>query len=366
MGVLIQLTEAAKRLGLTRQTLENWGRHGILHVFTVMKNGKAHYVDEDTINALQDTIQDVARQRDRLETLKREYADELHMIHNIRQKEAERRRYLSICVNEAIRTEFFGVIICILKESGILKEREGNILLARLRGESDDDLAVRYGITCERIRQISEKAIRKSYELKGLKERMERIAKLEAENDSLKRSVAEMKEQFFTESSRVDEVIFDEGMLKLLRSKLTDYPFSSRTINCLATYKTETPNGNSRKPIKTVYDLCTKSKSDLLNQRFFGKKSLQELDDFLHKHGLKWDMEIDIDKPVHKKKHKVIAEHEDLDDWITSEEAAKMLHISRDRLYHIKNHLTHIKMGNSVKSRVLFKKSCLLEDCMNI
>ena len=59
-----------KGYGFSRQTLENWGKLGILHVFTVMKNGKAHYVDEDTINALQDTIQDVARQRDRLETLK--------------------------------------------------------------------------------------------------------------------------------------------------------------------------------------------------------------------------------------------------------------------------------------------------------
>lgn len=365
MGVLIQLTEAAKRLGLTRQTLENWGKLGILHVFTVMKNGKAHYVDEDTINALQDTIQDVARQRDRLETLKREYADELHMIQNVRQKEAERRRYLSICVNEALRTEFFGVIIYILKESGILKEREGNILLARLRGESDDDLAVRYGITCERIRQISEKAIRKSYELKGLKERMERIVTIEAENDRLKHSVAEMKEQFFTESSRGNKAVVDEGMLELLRSQLTDYPFSARTIHCLATYKTETPNGNARKPIKTVYDLCTKNKTDLLNQRSFGKKSLQELDNFLHQHGLKWDMNIDIDKTVPKRKTKIIAKKDDIDDWITAEEAAKMLHISRSRLYHIKNHLTHI-MGNSASSRVYFKKSCLFEEYMNI
>lgn len=365
MGVLIQLSEAAKRLGLTRQTLENWGQLGILHVFTVMKNGKAHYVDEDTINALQDTIQDVARQRDKLETLKRDYADEIHMIRNVRQKEAEKRRYLSICVNEALRTDFFGVIIRILMESGILMERESNILLARLRGESDDDLAARYGITNEKIRQISEKAIRKSYELKGLKERMERIAKLEAENDRLNRSVAEMKEQFFTESSRVNEVIVNERMLELLRSKLTDYPFSARTINCLAKYKTETPNGSSRKPIKTVYDLCTKNKSDLLNQRLFGKKSLQELDNFLHQHGLKWEMDIDFDKTIHKKKHKIIAEHDDIDDWITAEEAAKILHISRGRLYHIKNHLTHIKMGNSEKSRVLFKKSCLFEDYMN-
>lgn len=53
------------------------------------------------------------------------------------------------------------------------------------------------------------------------------------------------------------------------------------------------------------------------------------------------------------------------DEWVTAEEAAKILHISRDRLYHIKNHLTHRK-GNSPKSRLLFLKSSLIEDYMDM
>ncbi len=55
----------------------------------------------------------------------------------------------------------------------------------------------------------------------------------------------------------------------------------------------------------------------------------------------------------------------DEEDWVSAEEAAKILNISRGRIYQIKNHLTHRK-GNTPQSRVFFKKSRLREDYMNI
>ncbi len=66
-----------------------------------------------------------------------------------------------------------------------------------------------------------------------------------------------------------------------------------------------------------------------------------------------------------RKKEYVIFEDEDKDEWVTAEEAAKILGLSKDRIYHIKNHLTHRK-GNSEKSRVFFLKSRLFEDYMNM
>lgn len=53
------------------------------------------------------------------------------------------------------------------------------------------------------------------------------------------------------------------------------------------------------------------------------------------------------------------------DDWVSAEEAAKILNLSRGRIYQIRNHLTHRK-GNTPQSRVLFKKSRLREDYLNI
>ena len=55
----------------------------------------------------------------------------------------------------------------------------------------------------------------------------------------------------------------------------------------------------------------------------------------------------------------------DDDDWVSAEEAAKILNISRGRVYQIKNHLTHRK-GNTPQSRVFFKKSRLREDYLNM
>lgn len=55
----------------------------------------------------------------------------------------------------------------------------------------------------------------------------------------------------------------------------------------------------------------------------------------------------------------------DEDDWVTAEEAAKILNLSRGRIYQIKNHLTHRK-GNTPQSRVFFKKSRLREDYLNM
>ena len=55
----------------------------------------------------------------------------------------------------------------------------------------------------------------------------------------------------------------------------------------------------------------------------------------------------------------------DDDDWVSAEEAAKILNISRGRIYQIKNHLTHRK-GNTPQSRVFFKKSRLREDYLNM
>ena len=55
----------------------------------------------------------------------------------------------------------------------------------------------------------------------------------------------------------------------------------------------------------------------------------------------------------------------DDDDWVSAEEAAKILNISRGRVYQIKKHLTHRK-GNTPQSRAFFKKSRLREDYLNM
>lgn len=58
-------------------------------------------------------------------------------------------------------------------------------------------------------------------------------------------------------------------------------------------------------------------------------------------------------------------EDADGDEWVSVEEAAAILNLSKGRIYQIKSHLTHRK-GNSPQSRVYFLKSRLFEDYMNM
>lgn len=53
------------------------------------------------------------------------------------------------------------------------------------------------------------------------------------------------------------------------------------------------------------------------------------------------------------------------DKWLTPQEAAEYLHLSVNRIYHIKNWLTHRK-GSGSKSRVYFLESTLFDDYMNM
>ena len=64
---------------------------------------------------------------------------------------------------------------------------------------------------------------------------------------------------------------------EMLDRKLTDYPLSVRTLNCLKA------NG-----IETMRDLVRLHKTDWLKFRNGGKKSLSELNDLLHDNGLDW------------------------------------------------------------------------------
>lgn len=68
---------------------------------------------------------------------------------------------------------------------------------------------------------------------------------------------------------------------EMLDRKLTDYPLSVRTLNCLKA------NG-----IETMRDLVRLQKTDWLKFRTSGKRSLTELDEFIKDHDLKWGMNV--------------------------------------------------------------------------
>lgn len=52
--------------------------------------------------------------------------------------------------------------------------------------------------------------------------------------------------------------------------------------------------------------------------------------------------------------------------WLSPKEAATYLGLSVDRIYHLKEKLTHRKSGDTPQARIYFLESALFEDYMNL
>lgn len=65
-------------------------------------------------------------------------------------------------------------------------------------------------------------------------------------------------------------------------------------------------------------------------------------------------------RPMLQKKQ--ATDHPDTCTWLTPKEAAEMLRISLGQLYHIKDELTCIKLGQFRSSPIRFRKETLLDD----
>ena len=293
MGKLIQLTEAARRLGLTDQTLRNWEKKGILRVKAI---GKARYVDENTINSIQDTAEEIAQTQRRLKKLRDQEAQEAKGFIDAMHDKAARQRYYRLAVESGIRTEFFSLVADMLKGYGSLTYREAEIMKELLKGTTYEDIGKRFGLTRERIRQIAEKSIRKSRDLIWLKDRLDHIRDLEADNQSMKAAYNDMKRRLHQqeelerieaehdEEARRQALMEKDEVCKLLSTKLVDCELSVRTLNCLRQGYYE---------CETIGDVARLHKTDVLKIRNFGKKSLIELDDFFDAHGLQWGTDVD-------------------------------------------------------------------------
>ena len=89
----------------------------------------------------------------------------------------------------------------------------------------------------------------------------------------------------------IDEVVNEESerMKELLDRSVEELELSVRSSNCLKAAN-----------IKTLGELITKSESDMLKYRNFGRKSLKEIADILDGMGLHLGMDIDTDQMLNK------------------------------------------------------------------
>lgn len=296
MAKLIQVTEAARRLGVHRQTLENWAARGIINI-KKMKN--VHFVDADLIEKIGDLSSDVEKSRQLLEELKAEYDRERQEKWQAHFDENLKRRYLNLCVEGSARSEFFKTVVTLLTYNDCLTEQEGEILARNLNGEKLDDICKDYGIKRERTRQIVEKAIRKSQSIGVIKERLDEIKRLKSDNEALKATIkdfqvklkcqekAEEQKKKESEEAYKQKLMDNDAMCQLLSTRIVDCNLSVRCLNILRN------SFDGFTPIETIGDLIKQNKTDILKRRNAGWKTLNELDDLVCSLNLEWGTDTD-------------------------------------------------------------------------
>lgn len=285
----IQVTEAAKMFGVSRQTLENWGKYGLVKIHKSGKTGKAHWVDEEALDKLFPDLTDYEQVKQRVATLKKELVIEEEELE--RQADDVRRAlFLSGRFKKSyIKKAFYMAIPPMLSELGIITKHMEDVMLRIIDGETAENIAMRYGITRTRVEQIFLKGCRKAKQL-------EAVASVMDENDRLKKALDDAKKIIMVKNEELDEYrtertkredadiakkLENDEVVEKLRAKVSETYLSVRTINCLR-----------NAGIETVEDLLQHNKLDLLKLRNFGKKSLTELMDFLDDLGLSFGMDV--------------------------------------------------------------------------
>lgn len=290
---LILISEATGLTGLNRQTIRNWIDKGIIPARKI--NG-TFYVDRDTFESMSGQLTDLDSARKALEEEKARYIrerDEYNQMRETVRDDHNVTRFLSVCVNSGIRTRFFEVILQMLRDNGILKYKETDILTALLNGEAFEYVAERYNVSRERIRQIAEKAVHKC---RSLTEDHEDKKKGNEEIEALRNEMDALRNLVYRQITKRDETGLNEVEKRLLRMdraeldlllsrKLENEDVSVRALNILLLY--------DRGPIKTIGELCRISPGDFLRQRNAGKKTLGELTEYLKANGLDWGVDID-------------------------------------------------------------------------
>lgn len=291
---LIQVAEAAKRLGVSRQTLENWGKNGTLKIRTIGKPVNSHWVDADTIEALSDTIQDVERSRKLLqeeqELIRADYRKESQL-----RKDIERELFMAGKFRTAVLCkDFYMSIPIMLNEICLLNRREAQIMCDIINGKDVGWIAQDYGLTRSRIMQIFHKGCQKARELSTIKEQLDELHKLRNEAELMKTElkimydklkgthITEQKMQEMDKEECIKYIKATDEMLKTLSTHLVDCNLSIRAQNCLKSAG-----------LKTIGDLIKFTRGDLLKFRNFGRKTLNELEDFLESIGLTFATDVD-------------------------------------------------------------------------
>ncbi|MBQ3813635.1 MAG: hypothetical protein II841_08725 [Bacteroidales bacterium] len=283
--------EAADILGVHPQSVSNYAAKGLLHEF--QKGPYKMYPREevDALNVLP-AFHDVKHIEEATEAMQQEIS-EMHAKVSVRYEEMKQEfKRVFTDGHEDNWFRYREIIMQVLKLAcdDTLTYRDEELVHDVLNFPSLQDVADRYGLSRERVRQVFERSLRRIMKFRDIAtSRLDRanetIEMLKRQNDELKATIwaLEHPELGKPATDVVDELTKFRHTVPF-NIPLKDLGLSVRAFNCCKAAE-----------IETVGDLCAHTRLDMIKMRNFGRKSLNELDILLEKMKLGFGMWTDPD-----------------------------------------------------------------------
>lgn len=275
----ITRNKAAEILGVSRQTISNYIKEGILGSY-VDEHGIT-YVNSEDIDKYAQKYKMLAANEKMIDDKLKEVEARKRAI-NVELTELRNRATANGKLSANAVGMLFGVINA-MSHLGVLPNltyRESNLLKDIINGMTYDELSIKYGVSATRIRQIAEKTCNKlTYNEDIVIAELSTNRALMSEVDRLNEAVKSLQISYDEyRRGKGDNPLSGAVLPPLILSRdINDCGFSVRILNALRCEE-----------VYTVGDLLRKfhGKSDLYKIRNLGKKTILIILDFVYENNL--------------------------------------------------------------------------------
>lgn len=285
----MQRKEAARWFGVDEQTISNWIKSGIL---TGRKIGGLVFVDKETVTCHSDTLQQLKQTEERLQSKLLEAKEREESLDKRIEDIAKAETSVPTAMPQWMIKELFRAII---NTAGydVLTSPEWQVL-----SDINDGLSISQ--TCDKnwiSREVAMKRIRSAFRkiqaMKSFSEVRKECKKLQESNQILENMVDLLNKELKVAREKIEQSyqnlppIYqgEDGIARLsevLTWKIFDTTLSTRIINALLP------------EIRTIGDIVIHEKRFFEGYRNLGKKSINDLEEFLELLNLSFGMDIEL------------------------------------------------------------------------
>lgn len=261
--------DAAKFLGVNPQTITNWVERGLLAGYCD-KQSRRFYVNADDVERQADKYKMLHFSEGKLNEKIKELAKEENDI-DMRLNILRKQFLLTQSVNDGKVRTSLARLYCTLQSTST---RQASIVMDFLDGWKLPDIADKYHLTRERVRQT---IVHGMDIFCALVDNMIGECK---ENARMREEILDLRKRLTFEMGKEHSKVSIQ-IPSILSSRLVDYDLSVRTLNVMKAYD-----------IETVGELVSHTRDEVEKFRNLGRKSVYQLEDFIRQLGLDWGMEV--------------------------------------------------------------------------